>query len=267
MAGNAVFLKSVVGKHVAFTGSCAPWTRVELVHQLRKHRAEAQRSGDLNDRTSVLIRGTSGNWKHPDYGRKEADAAERIRSGQSILLVGSEDLHRLLTRGRPARRLEYVAGQPLEWLQPSSEKVFLSTTRFAGALDREYTTKGRREQSYLRRLLLGGRKTAVCEMCGEPLPSDLLAAAHIKPRAECSLRERRDARHIVLLLCLLGCDALYERGYVTVDDRGRYAVSKRSAIADGLMRRLPSQRKTCRAWATQTRGYFTWHRVNRFRAA
>jgi len=51
-----------------------------------------------------------------------------------------------------------------------------------------------------------------CSLCGQLLPVELLVAAHIKPRSECSRRERLDFENIVFGVCVLGCDALYEKG-------------------------------------------------------
>lgn len=59
-----------------------------------------------------------------------------------------------------------------------------------------------------------------CGLCGNSLPSDLLTAAHIKPRSACSAAERVDAPWIVMPACLIGCDALFELGYLGVGDLG-----------------------------------------------
>ena len=52
------------------------------------------------------------------------------------------------------------------------------------------------------------------------LPAELLVAAHIKPRNLCTEIERLDA-HVATLMCVLGCDALFERGYLRVMDSGK----------------------------------------------
>lgn len=78
----------------------------------------------------------------------------------------------------------------------------------------------RKEQGHLRKHLLGGRTVAPCSLCGSELPSGLLIAGHIKPRSICSEQERRDFRSAAMLVCNLGCDALFEWGYVIVDETG-----------------------------------------------
>ncbi|WP_218713223.1 HNH endonuclease [Arthrobacter sp. BF1] len=87
--------------------------------------------------------------------------------------------------------------------------------------DEKTLTTIRLEQAHLRKNLLRGRQTAPCAICGEHFPARLLIAGHIKPRPECSEEERLDFEHNAMLTCALGCDALYEWGYIVVDAKGR----------------------------------------------
>ncbi|BCW86473.1 hypothetical protein NicSoilE8_41460 (plasmid) [Arthrobacter sp. NicSoilE8] len=96
----------------------------------------------------------------------------------------------------------------------------------------------RKEQAHLRKHLLQGRPVAPCSLCGSEVPSGLLIAGHIKPRSKCSEQERRDFRAAAMLVCSLGCDVLFEWGYVVVDAGGEIAAglpaethSVRTAIA------------------------------------
>lgn len=52
------------------------------------------------------------------------------------------------------------------------------------------------------------------------LPARLLVAAHIAPRHALSDEQRRRLDDVAMLACALGCDALFEWGYVTVDEHG-----------------------------------------------
>lgn len=79
----------------------------------------------------------------------------------------------------------------------------------------------RREQAELRRHLLNGRTAESCAICGEVLPTGLLIAGHIKPRNMCTEEERRDFKAVAMLVCALGCDTLFEQGYIVVDQNGR----------------------------------------------
>jgi hypothetical protein len=77
-------------------------------------------------------------------------------------------------------------------------------------------TKARREQRLLTEWLFAGKSKEDCAICGREFSVRSLVAAHKKRRAECSRVERLDP-HIVMPLCLLGCDHLYERGLVWVE--------------------------------------------------
>ena len=93
--------------------------------------------------------------------------------------------------------------------------------------DREISTIARLEARYLRQQLLGNVKAFPCAICGRTLPVALLVTAHIKTRSECNEAEKGDV-NVVMSNCLFGCDALYERGLVTVDANGmiRLGVSR-----------------------------------------
>src|SRR4029450_12097955 len=62
------------------------------------------------------------------------------------------------------------------------------------ALDAQRTVKSRTEQAIVRKWLLAGRTHCACRICGHDYPAELLVAAHIKPRAECTQAERDDIR-------------------------------------------------------------------------
>lgn len=87
--------------------------------------------------------------------------------------------------------------------------------------DNKTLTTIRLEQAYLRKHLLRDRLTASCTICGEHLPARLLIAGYIKPRPESSEEERMDYASNAMLTCALGCDALYEWGYIVVGSKGQ----------------------------------------------
>ena len=90
----------------------------------------------------------------------------------------------------------------------------------AGEPDTQALSTIRLEQEHLRKNLLRGRQSASCSICGAELPERLLIAGHIKPRARSTPEERMDFEANAMLTCALGCDALYEWGYVVVDGDG-----------------------------------------------
>jgi hypothetical protein len=118
----------------------------------------------------------------------------------------------------------------------------------------------------LRSQLFEGATLAYCALCGARLPVELLVAAHIKPRSECTAKERRDAPKIVFALCLLGCDALYERGLASVDGKGMVVSANVPNFLDALSRRLKMiRRRRCEKWHEGSTRYFDWHFRRRFR--
>lgn len=90
-----------------------------------------------------------------------------------------------------------------------------------------------------------------------------MIAAHIKRRSECSVEERLDAENIVMVACSLGCDALYEQGYVSVDEHGMIIATS----SDDLTRDVEDHvrflaGRTCAVHKDGSGRYFQWHRDN-----
>jgi hypothetical protein len=83
--------------------------------------------------------------------------------------------------------------------------------------DRVVQALARTEQAYWRQMLFGGAREGRCAICGRDLPVQLLVAARIKQRSSCSHAERLDPEN-VMAACLLGCDVLFERSYIRVDN-------------------------------------------------
>jgi hypothetical protein len=257
-------LTKIKGQHVAFTGFL--WcNRLEFQRKLKRAGAIPTPKGRVNRNTTVLVKGTSGVWKFGDHGLKEDSAAKHIRAGQQIAVVQGSEFQKLLEHRRPARLLEKVAGQPIEWLVAPPRKAFQRTAAIKGALDREHSAMGRVEQSYLGGKLFGNAEEATCCLCGRRFPLSLMIAGHIKPRSECSRRERLDAENIVFGVCLLGCDALYERGLVSVGPKGKIYVSSPAYTTRSLatfLRQL--KRRRCAARRESNAAYFDWHLTHQF---
>jgi hypothetical protein len=88
----------------------------------------------------------------------------------------------------------------------------------------------------------------------------LLVAAHIKKRAECNLAEMNDFRNIVAAMCKLGCNELYERSYVSVDDQGLVTAHPGAPSTPDLAPAVAVLRgKRCTAWNAGTQRYFDQH--------
>lgn len=119
---------------------------------------------------------------------------------------------------------------------------------------------GRKEQAFLRNFLFGSQNSYVCGICGKRLPVNMLITSHIKKRSECSAEERRDYKNIVMPMCKLGCDDLYEKGYVYVQD-GKIKVNPYKWSTEDLKAELNKlDGRECKYYTEQTKPYFEAHR-------
>lgn len=91
---------------------------------------------------------------------------------------------------------------------------------------------------------------------------EFLVAAHVKKRSECTDEERRDLHHVAMLACTFGCDALYESGWITVDQHGRIRASSPSEAPEGTFKQrlLQLEGRSCTAHTPASEPYFAWHR-------
>ncbi|GAA2216640.1 hypothetical protein GCM10010429_44380 [Micromonospora olivasterospora] len=157
------------------------------------------------------------------------------------------------TRGVP------VAAEPvaLESLILTEEEPSEDPLDLDGDLDALVEVRRRREQRRLRHRKFGLREQITCDLCGRSMPVRLVAAAHIKRRAEASRDERLTLENI-MAACLLGCDALFEHGYIHVDSAGVIRASQRAhGNADEATRSLTGRR--CTAFSARSRPFFEYH--------
>lgn len=123
--------------------------------------------------------------------------------------------------------------------------------------DREVTTIARKEQAYWQRFLFTGSATGTCALCGTVVPTKFMVVAHIKPRHLCSHEERLD-HHNVMPACVFGCDALFDKGVVFVENR--MIRSRHSDLTGDLKRHIePLLGKPCRYWNAASAKYFVEH--------
>ena len=129
----------------------------------------------------------------------------------------------------------------------------------AGTLNNPSRSESRKEQGLLRKFLFRGQRQAQCGICKRTLPTELLVAAHIKKRSRCTKEERLDYRHIVMPMCHLGCDQLFERGFITVVD-GEIKTLWTTGLSSDLEAVLSTVAgKPCEHWNPGTKPYFDWH--------
>jgi hypothetical protein len=125
-------------------------------------------------------------------------------------------------------------------------------------LDCETVANARKEQAFLRTYLLQGRAYGCCILCEQKLPAELLIAAHIKPRFQCTLAERLDFDNVAALMCLLGCDSLFEKGFIYLVDGKVHKNSQRveTPYLKGTVDRVLG--KTISNWSSSS-AYYQWH--------
>lgn len=76
--------------------------------------------------------------------------------------------------------------------------------------------KTRKEQHILQEWLFRDKTHETCAICGQEFSVKTLVTAHKKPRSDCNDAERLDP-YIVMPICLMGCDYLYENMYIYID--------------------------------------------------
>lgn len=124
--------------------------------------------------------------------------------------------------------------------------------------DAEVKGKRRLEQGYLKKHLFGRRTLATCGICEQKYPVAFLVAAHIKRRADCSEKERKDL-NVVMPMCKFGCDELFENGYIAVQD-GRVVDQAKKPTTPHIQARVSEVANRDCAYATPERAaYFQEH--------
>ncbi|MFD9687796.1 hypothetical protein ACFWXO_18785 [Kitasatospora sp. NPDC059088] len=126
--------------------------------------------------------------------------------------------------------------------------------------DRPTVALARREQAKLRKAKFNGAPVIGCALCGRELPAGLVRAAHIKRRSRCLSTERRDLANL-MAACVLGCDALFEDGYVYVGEDGAVRSSPPASAPTDLAAAVGAlEGRTCAAFGEDSADYFGWHR-------
>jgi hypothetical protein len=189
----------------------------------------------------------SVDWGAPSSRKKIAHQKEW--NNNTVAQV-SAALYKLIT-GKQLPKDSVVDGDH----QPKASRKELAVL---GRLDEKRLVSTRKEQAFLRKHLLGGKDYGECFVCGEKLPVELLVTAHIKARAKCSDKERRDGNNIVPM-CLMGCDALFERGRVVVVDNKIEARLNNVARSSRLYGFLAALRARKIEVEVQRKKYFEWH--------
>lgn len=152
------------------------------------------------------------------------------------------------------KKLELVSESGPE---PLEKQISELMNDFSAGTDRVSSGTTRREQAALRQ-----RLRAPCGICGRTLSEDLLWAAHIKPRKNCSEKQRLDV-NVAMLACVLGCDALFGKGIIYADEAGIVRVNGSQVTEEDLAAFVEGlEGKPAGAFSERSKTYFGWHRKN-----
>ena len=142
-------------------------------------------------------------------------------------------------------------------------EVFKNKLRnIKGKTDKSVEVKRRIEHDVIVDYLFGATESTECAICSKTYPNDLLVAAHIKKRALASDKERKDL-NIVFPLCTLGCDSLFERGYILVGCNGRLIINNKKKHLKNLSSYLKNiNLKKIKYFHKNNAKYFEFHRLH-----
>ena len=146
----------------------------------------------------------------------------------------------------------------VEEITEETYEEVLSKLQSLEETETEIISKRRLEQGYLKSNLFGKKTIGTCACCKKEYPVSYLITAHIKKRAFCELNERKDL-NIVMPMCKLGCDEIYEKGYISVSN-GVFVDMSKTPNSNELQRyiNLISGSK-CDFYNDKTKAYFDWH--------
>ena len=134
----------------------------------------------------------------------------------------------------------------------------LDKLKMLSQTEMEIISKRRLEQAFLKDFLFGKATIGICGICNNNYPIAFLVAAHLQKRYLSSDEERKNP-NIVMPMCTLGCDALYEKGYITVKD-GKVNRLKRYINSKTLDNYITSiVGNDCRYYSNETKPFFDWH--------
>lgn len=121
-------------------------------------------------------------------------------------------------------------------------------------------TQSRKEQGILRGILFKGVSEAKCAICHRTFPTDIMVAAHIKPRSKCTTQERKNP-NVVMPVCKVGCDDFFEKGYLLVDKKGVVRLNEKMNCSVELQTLLYSLTgNLCTHFNNETEPFFSYKR-------
>ena len=128
-----------------------------------------------------------------------------------------------------------------------------------GGLESKSTSISRKEQAALRYSLFNNAPISSCSICNAKFPVGFLVAAHVKKRAKCSKEEKLDFKNIATPMCKFGCDELYEKGIIGVENAKVVRLKDKQLtqnVEDYLSGISGNQ---VSSWNHSSSGYYDWH--------
>ncbi|QLE70872.1 hypothetical protein FGW37_03980 [Streptomyces rectiverticillatus] len=119
----------------------------------------------------------------------------------------------------------------------------------------------RREQQKLRRKKFGSEPTELtCAFCERVLPPRMVRAAHIKRRSVANREEQLNLSNITAA-CLIGCDELFEHGYIYVNEDGLIEAGVQADVTADLKRAaINVAGRAMKDYNDASAPFFAWHR-------
>lgn len=125
--------------------------------------------------------------------------------------------------------------------------------------DKKSLSHSRVEQGYLRKILFGNRLNANCACCHSNYPTEFLTTAHIKKRSLCSKEERLNPK-VVMPMCNFGCDQLFEKGFISVGQDGKF-FQKKECFSPSIKNYINDIiGRNCSFYCGESELFFKWHR-------
>ncbi len=171
--------------------------------------------------------------------------------------------HSVLRQGRPILGPAPLTDDAEAAITPTAEDATQLPDRLldgTDGLNGLALTLMRREQQAMRNMKFGTKTLITCALCGRELPVGIVRLAHIKRRAEASDLERLNPDN-TMAACTLGCDELFERGYLTVDHTGAVELSTTvGAHVDLNNFATPLAMRQIGDYTPNKARFFAWHR-------
>ncbi|MEE4419578.1 hypothetical protein [Streptomyces bugieae] len=158
----------------------------------------------------------------------------------------------------PVLGLEGVARLASQFPAPETD----ATVDHEGELNAVANVLVRREQSKLRRQLLGRAENFTCALCGRTLPTRMIRAAHIKRRSVATREEQLTLANL-MPACTLGCDELFEHGFIRVNAEGIIESGRHGSLTDDLGAAVADLAgRQIHGYTSAKAPFYAWHREN-----